>query len=371
MFINRYEIMKNSEEIRKCLNDDESILLYDSRIDYFFSRDFYDYTKKILDMDHIWEISQIEVIMKKSPGINRIIVWGCGCEGKYVRRLLHRSEYKDKRIEFCDNNSNLWGNSINLTIGKDNVITKVVSPQMIKSDDETIVVIASQNYCGSIFEQLLNTLFPIEYIVYPRGVYGHHLYGKTGNQYFDCFLPSEEEVFVDCGCLNGNTSKEFVDWCNGNYKGIVAFEPNAAMTETCRNTFSMPVFHDVSLITKGVWNEAGVLSFYVNTETFMGGSRIKESGNQKIEVDSIDNALEGKEATFIKMDVEGSEFMAIVGAEKTIKRYSPKLALSIYHKPEDILEIPYIVHKFNPDYRFAIRQYASNMHETILYAWVD
>ena len=93
------------------------------------------------------------------------------------------------------------------------------------------------------------------------------------------------------------------------------------------------------------------------------------AGTEKVPADSIDHVLNGERATFIKMDIEGSEYQALLGAEQTIKKYHPRLAISLYHKPEDVLEIPYLIHKMNPDYRFIIRHYASNMTETVLYAF--
>ncbi len=365
-----YEMMRYSEEIRNLMIDDESKKLYDARMKYLIDRDFYDYSFTVLDEERVWKISQIDRAFENDNSINRIVVFGCGSEGKYVRKLLYRSKYSDITTCYCDNNTKLWNTDIKTSVNNDVVSTVVISPHMINKNKD-VVIVASSQYCKQIFEQLINLLFPIKRIVYPQGIYGHHLYGVTGFQYFDFFKPKKNEVFIDCGCLNGNTSLEFVKWCNNDYKSIVAFEPNQEMIDSCKSMFSRELFHDVELVTKGVWSSEDKLSFFVTEGVFMGGSRIKESGNRVIETTSIDNVLNGKEATFIKMDIEGSEYEGLIGAEKTIKSFSPRLALSIYHKPEDIIEIPYIVHKYNPQYRFAIRQYASNMQETVLYAWVE
>ena len=68
------------------------------------------------------------------------------------------------------------------------------------------------------------------------------------------------------------------------------------------------------------------------------------------------------------MDIEGSELRALQGAKRLIQQYKPKLAISIYHKPEDTIDIPYYIHELVPEYRFYIRHYSYSPAETILYA---
>lgn len=70
----------------------------------------------------------------------------------------------------------------------------------------------------------------------------------------------------------------------------------------------------------------------------------------------------------IKMDLEGAELHALQGAEQTIRRYRPKLAVSIYHNPEDIWEIPELILKLHPDYRLYLRHYSIAAAETVVYA---
>ena len=85
---------------------------------------------------------------------------------------------------------------------------------------------------------------------------------------------------------------------------------------------------------------------------------IKKSITLKVEID----------ITFIKMDIEGAEYKALQGAEQIIRENKPNLAICLYHKPEDVFEIPQLILNYRPDYRFLVRHYWLREYETVLYA---
>lgn len=68
------------------------------------------------------------------------------------------------------------------------------------------------------------------------------------------------------------------------------------------------------------------------------------------------------------MDIEGAEYEALEGSKEILKRYSPKLAICLYHKPEDIYKLPLLIHEMNPNYKFYIRHYSDYRTDTLLYA---
>jgi hypothetical protein len=69
------------------------------------------------------------------------------------------------------------------------------------------------------------------------------------------------------------------------------------------------------------------------------------------------------------MDIEGAELDALKGAEETIKRDKPKLAICIYHKDSDFVETPEYIHEFVPEYRLYVRHHGrTSARETVLYA---
>lgn len=101
------------------------------------------------------------------------------------------------------------------------------------------------------------------------------------------------------------------------------------------------------------------------------GSKITDSTDAAttvIDVDSIDNVCSGDKVTFIKMDIEGSELEALRGAVNVIKRDKPRLAICIYHKPEDMYEIPFWIKETVPEYKLYIRHHTDGILETVLYA---
>ncbi|EOS66974.1 FkbM family methyltransferase [Oscillibacter sp. 1-3] len=95
-----------------------------------------------------------------------------------------------------------------------------------------------------------------------------------------------------------------------------------------------------------------------------------DDGEIVVPVATIDEIVEKEnpKVTMIKMDIEGSELEALKGAKKTIQRNKPKLAICIYHKPEDMLEIPLYIKSLVPEYKLYVRHHSNSNVETVLYA---
>ena len=71
----------------------------------------------------------------------------------------------------------------------------------------------------------------------------------------------------------------------------------------------------------------------------------------------MDSVLEGESVDYIKYDVEGSERAALLGSAKTIKKYTPKLLVSLYHRSEDMFVLPELVKEINPNYSLYLRRF--------------
>lgn len=124
----------------------------------------------------------------------------------------------------------------------------------------------------------------------------------------------------------------------------------------------------ITLIPKGLWSQEQKIGF--NSDRNLALSKITENGENTIETVSLDDFLKGDRASFIKMDIEGAELDALRGAEQTIKTFKPRLAVSVYHKVNDFIDIPEYLLSLVPEYKFYIRHYSVYKYETVLYALI-
>ena len=97
---------------------------------------------------------------------------------------------------------------------------------------------------------------------------------------------------------------------------------------------------------------------------------VAEKTGESVRVYTIDDFMRGDEVTLIKADIEGFELKMLQGAEETIKKWMPDLAICVYHRTPDIWEIPEYLKSIGPDYKFKLRHHHDEYSETVLYASV-
>ena len=91
------------------------------------------------------------------------------------------------------------------------------------------------------------------------------------------------------------------------------------------------------------------------------GSFVADIGLEVVDTITIDKMLNGERATYIKMNIEGSEKEALLGAENTIKKYKPRLAIAGYHRTNDLWEIPLKMKEYRKDYEIYLRSYMNHI----------
>lgn len=232
-------------------------------------------------------------------------------------------------------------------------------------ENEMIVVSSYKNY-SSMVDQLHKHGISDDNIVDA----GRVIYQLTEEAiYFDLdmLMPQKSrEVFVDAGCFDGLTTKQFFTWCKGEAYSY-CFEPDSRNIALIQKNLHNQ--NNYEIVPKALWSINRTLAMEAkgNFATSVGED-IYNNNKQTIEVVSLDDFLDGREVTFIKMDIEGAEVEALLGAKKTIAEQKPRLAISIYHKTDDIWRIPDTIRKCCPEYRFYLRHYSFSDYDTVLYA---
>lgn len=194
-------------------------------------------------------------------------------------------------------------------------------------------------------------------------------YDPPKESYFpEEFHLSTNEVFIDGGLYTGDTTEEFIRRTNNQYSRIIGFDIDKKnLLEAHRNLDAVP---RMDIVEKGLWDCTTVKCAELG---IMAGSNIKDSAADRVELTSLDEmfaetSLE-EYPSFIKLDIEGSEKEALLGAKNIIKTAKPKLAVCVYHKPEDIYVLTELIHDINPQYKFFLRHYSPYIWDTVLYAY--
>jgi FkbM family methyltransferase len=184
---------------------------------------------------------------------------------------------------------------------------------------------------------------------------------RLSDQYFEDFMQYKNEVFVDAGGFDGDTTEEFINRYP-DYKKVFLFEPSAKNLDAAKNRLKDR--RDIDFRPLGLSDSQGTLFFNADAGS---ASAVTNGVGESIAVVSLDRELKNESISFIKMDLEGWEMNALRGAELTIKKNKPKLAIAVYHAAKDFREIPQYILKINPDYRVFLRHYTQGWSETVMF----
>jgi len=190
----------------------------------------------------------------------------------------------------------------------------------------------------------------------PQGEFWYHGPFST----LDAFVLAEEQfdiyrtdrikpgaIVLDCGANYGTFTRRAL---NRGAAKVVAIEINPDMQEALRRTFANEIREGkVVVYGKGVWDR--------ETELDLRGDSVVMDRNAtpvRLPVTTIDNIvseLQLSSVDFIKMDIEGAEKNALRGARATLVKFSPAMAISAEHLPDDAQAIPAQVKELAPGLR--------------------
>lgn len=223
----------------------------------------------------------------------------------------------------------------------------------------------------SLHEQELKEVYSMLADDTSRHVFEQVLRFKLGGQIdrlLCCETPREEayknilrlgqnEVYADLGAYDGDTVAEFLEQTGGNYRYIYALEPNPKNFRKLQNRYD--ALERAQLLCTGAWNKEEILTFNGKAGR---SSAVSSTGKTEILAKPLDQ-ITAFPLSYIKMDVEGVEREALEGCTGQIKAYKPKLAVSAYHRNEDLFAIPLQVKNLREDYKVYLR------HHPYIPAW--
>ncbi len=187
---------------------------------------------------------------------------------------------------------------------------------------------------------------------------------KQDDQYFeyDIYKKIENETFVDCGAFNGISLKTFLKNNPTGFNHYYAIEPdNKNYRDLTEYLLSLDndIKEKITVKNTALYDEdtAEIMLYELSGP----GTFISDIGKLNSPSISIDKLLDGKKATMIKMNIEGSEMGVLRGAEKTIKNYAPIVSVAGYHKTSDLWEIPLLLKNMRDDYSIYLRSYMNHI----------
>ena len=159
---------------------------------------------------------------------------------------------------------------------------------------------------------------------------------------------------ADLGAYNGDTLRELA-------KEAPLLSYALAMEPDRRNFRKLSGYAEnearfvIDAENAAAWKEDTTLLFADsgnrNSGAFAKGKQIEVTAR------TLDSLLGGKPTDYVKYDVEGAEYEALLGSAETIRMHSPRLLVSAYHRSEDLFALPLLLRQLNPSYRIFLRRY--------------
>lgn len=178
--------------------------------------------------------------------------------------------------------------------------------------------------------------------------------------YRDILKAESFQNIADLGAYNGDTLREIKPFAP-NLQNAIAFEPDRRNHKKLCDYAENEIFN-IEAYKVAAWSHYEKLFFDGSgnrNSTLMSSDSLpvtKAAKVVEVESRSLDEIVGDREIDYIKYDVEGSEREALEGSANTIENNRPALLISLYHRSEDIYEIPLLIHERYPEYKLYLRR---------------
>jgi FkbM family methyltransferase len=178
-----------------------------------------------------------------------------------------------------------------------------------------------------------------------------------------------DTTFVDCGAYDGDTIKFFLEQQGGQFREIFAFEPdelNCQKLHQYLSTLEAEAAQRIHIYNAGVGSRRTKMGFH---QTGNMSAAFSHEGESEVDVLPLQEIVRvNGEFVFLKLDVEGAEWEALKGAERLLAQARPLLAISVYHRPDDLWQLPLYIESLGLGYGLFLRTQGEDGMDVICYA---
>ncbi len=212
----------------------------------------------------------------------------------------------------------------------------------------------------------------LEFIGHPGGIHCLMGLGQYILQRDVAIRPEAGDIVLDLGGCWGDSGLVFADRVGDNGK-VYVFEfvdGNVAIAEE-NFAINARLQPRIELVRHPVSNRTGDNLYFTDNGPATVVRTSPAGTNASARTVTVDDFVALKElprVDYIKMDIEGVEGPALEGAAETIRRFRPKLAISAYHRFDDLVMLPQLIRSLQPDYKLYLDQYTLYGQEIVLYA---
>lgn len=349
------ESMRAAAMVCSMLTDDISRDIYIKRFSYLLSGNYQyieDMIKKHLPRLTPRKRGGMGTAAEQLPEGQEFVLYGAGDEAEKCMKYFVSQE---NFVGFCDRNEEKQRKGFHGY--------PVISPQcLFEEHSGARVLVSTINYAKEISDFLVQNGIPKENITR----LAPYMYQQWGNLYFGMqFIDfQEDEVFVDVGATNLDTTLDLLERC-ACVRKVFAFEPDPQNFRKCMEIKEARGLEQVELYPYGTWEKRGKVLFDAKGNNL---SQVSIHGDTEIQTVTVDEIVGEERVTYLKIDVNGAELESLKGARNTILREHPRIAVAVYYRPEDMLVLPTYIASLVPQYKFYLRHHSNTAAKTILYA---
>ena len=177
-------------------------------------------------------------------------------------------------------------------------------------------------------------------------------------------------VVLDIGAHVGGSAMYFSEKV-GPEGAVYAFEPGMCFEKLTNNVKN---HENIRPVQKAVWYQSGAISLYDTgnaSSSVLNRPKAQERTVQTTTIDAFVAEQELDRIDYIKMNIEGGEWSALMGAGATLTRFRPKLALGCFCQFDEFIRLPRLICSLYPNYRFWLGQYKPTHYGLRLFCLPD